>query len=695
MQDGPKDCGVCCLLMIVRYYGGNVSKEKLRELTNTTQSGVNAYCLLEAAKKIGFQGRGIKGELDKLDAFMLPCIAHVIINGKYQHFVVIEEINQKRRVLVVLDPAFGKKKYSFSEFETIYTKQYLYLKPKRQLPSFESNKFIRHFILSFIHKHFRILCIIFVLSFIYTILTMVIGFNFKFLMEYVFNYSSFQNAISISILIGAFVIFQLLFKLLRQKLLNVLEFKLATSLMADMIEQIVTLPYPYYKNRSTGEVLSRAHDIEELKTFFINFFGFIIFDFFQVIIILIVLFNFSSALTLFMLLFVMFSFIISFIVKPFINRHFKKIKEDNVILQTSFIETIEGVETVKGCHLEELMIDRIKHNYFTISQDNLRAKDFLLQVDCIKEHILQLGLVCLLCYGSNFVINEKLSITNLIMFYNFYFYFLSAIRNMMSFLFSLSSINVVIHRLEDLFEVKQEVFLTKEEKMISFVQGDIVFNHVNYSYQEHFPLLCDVCLHIYPKEKIVLYGPSGSGKSTLVKLLYRYFWVQDGNILLDSIDIKHYSLEDIRKHITYVSQQEILFTDTIYNNIVLDQEVDYELFLKVCRITKVDEIVRDYLLGYDQLLEENGFNLSGGERQRIVLARSILKKSSVYVFDEAFNQIDIKKEREILKEVFFFLRNCTVIVISHRFHNQDLFHRKIMMKDGTCFEGEEAIEGSN
>ena len=116
LQDGIKDCGVCCLLSIIRYYGGDVSREYLREITNTTKDGVSFYNLINGSKQIGFDAVGLSGNLENIDVNNLPCIVHIIIKNTYKHFVVLYEINKKKKQVTLMDPAKGKKTISFSEF---------------------------------------------------------------------------------------------------------------------------------------------------------------------------------------------------------------------------------------------------------------------------------------------------------------------------------------------------------------------------------------------------------------------------------------------------------------------------------------------------------------------------------------------------------------------------------------------------
>ena len=142
---------------------------------------------------------------------------------------------------------------------------------------------------------------------------------------------------------------------------------------------------------------------------------------------------------------------------------------------------------------------------------------------------------------------------------------------------------------------------------------------------------------------------------------------------------------DIRNNVTYISQNELLFNDTIRNNIILDKEISEGEFLNVSRLTYVDEIIKDDLLGYDKMLEENAINLSGGQRQRIILARALLRNSKIILIDEGLNEIDINLERKILKNIFNYYSNITFIIVSHRFNNMDLFD-KVIKIENKCVE---------
>ena len=153
LQDGIKDCGICCLLSIIRFYGGEVSKEYLRELTNTSKEGVSLYQLVEGATKLGFSALGMAGDITNIEKSNLPCIAHVILNKNYKHFVVIYEIDKKTNFITIMDPAKGKKIISLAEFKLLSSGNFMFLYPTKKLPLMQKNKFIFQNILSSLSKN--------------------------------------------------------------------------------------------------------------------------------------------------------------------------------------------------------------------------------------------------------------------------------------------------------------------------------------------------------------------------------------------------------------------------------------------------------------------------------------------------------------------------------------------------------------
>ena len=684
LQDGIKDCGICSLLSIIRFYGGEVSKEYLREITNTTKDGVSLYNLIEGAKKIGFDAIGVTGKLEDIEVNNLPCIVHTIVNKSYKHYIVLYQINNIKKEVLIMDPAKGKKTISFSEFNMLTSNNYIFLKPIKQLP-FLKNKNIIIKILKDSFNNKRSIIVISLLTILYFLFNIIYSLNFKFLIEYSINYKMTLNILLITYIVLLITLFKNINFLLRNILLSKWNSIFDINTTTTTYKQILLLPYLYFKNRTTGEIISRFKDLNVIRDYLSNVFCSLTTDLICLIIFLIIMFRYISSVTSIILLLIILLLIYTCIIKTKKKKLMKNIKKNEEIINTYLIQGISNVDTIKGSHLEKRFIDKFLVNYKSFIDIVYKYNRFNELNSFIKTSFNDLIYIIIYSFGSYLVIKEKLNLSSLIVFQNFTTYFLGCIYRIQIILEEYSTYKVSKDRLEELFLIREENFSHSYFFLSYDLKGNIEFKNLSYKIGSKY-LFKNLNLIIKENEKILLSGDSGTGKSTLVKILMRYINIDYGMVKIKDIDINHYHLENIRKNITYVSSNEYLFNDTIKNNISLYREYQDEEIDKVCKICFVDEIIKSKDTGLNTMIEENGFNLSNGERQRIILARSILKESSIYIFDEALGQIDINKEKKILESIFKYLNNKIIIVISHRFNNKKLFDRVLKLEEGIINE---------
>jgi len=680
-QDDMTDCGISCLLSIIRYYNGNVSKEYLRDLSNTTKDGVSAYNLIIAAKEIGFQSYGLNGGVADIENNSLPMIAHVLIDEKYKHFVVIYSINHRNKVITLMDPSVGYKKMSFDEWQKISTNNYIYFKPNKVIPKYNEDNKVKLLIKEFIYNYRKPLIFIFAFSLIYIFLNIITSYEFKILLNDKTN-DLISKSITILLVLIIFIFVKKLLNLFRNNLVSYLNSFLDRTLVVESFSHIINLPYLYYKNRTTGDVLTRINDLTNVKEFISQVFISLFVDLILVIFVLIFLFKINVLLTILSIIMISIYSLISILNSKNITYKIKDYYLETSKTNSYMNEVIGNIDTIKGMNIENYVIDNLKvknqkqnvYNHILIKAFN---KEFF-----VKDFLYDLFMIIILYVGINKVINNDLDVANLITFTSLLNYFTEPIKNIINLNLLYQNAKESLRRIEELFLIPKEEKKMNSKFMIESFKGDILFKNVSYSYNDLDKVIDKVNFEIKGKERIFIYGDSGNGKSTLVKLLTKYLNGYKGKIYIDNIELSNLSLYDIRNKICYISQKEGLFNDTIYNNIVLDKEISYKDFIKVCDLTLVNEIINDNKDGYNYILEENGFNLSGGERQRIILARSLLKQADIYIFDESLNAIDIERERIILKNIFKYLKNKTIIVISHHFDNSDLFDKKIKVEKG-------------
>lgn len=680
MQDDIKDCGVASLMTIIKTYGGNVSLEYLKMLTNTTKKGTNAYYLLEAGKTIGFDVRAVKGNVKDLNCKNLPCIAHVIIDSKYKHFVVIHKITPK--YILIADPAYGIKKMSYEEFDTISTNCFLLYIPNKKIPNYKDEKELVIFIFKNLLTNKTIIISIFVFSLIYTLINIFTSYSFQFIIEDAITLSSVNNLYFIIIFLFTFTVLKNLSDYIRIDLLNYINIKLDFVLTSNTFKHMISLPYQYYKTKSTGDVLSRITDLSSIKDSISRVFMSIFVDSILIIFVFIFLIKINVTLTLVSILIIIGYFIIIKIFNPLLNKKIIENQEQVSKVNLSLIESLESVETIKGLSLENNFTNKFSDVYQKYVNTNYKFSK-VFNLECLfKDLIDGIGLNFIMFLGAFIVLKDKMTVGELITYNTLIVYFLEPLKNIIDSDIYLKRAKVALKRINELYSIKEEKLQLDNKYTSLKVDGNITFNNVSYSYNGRDNILKDVCFEVKQGTKVLLYGESGSGKSTLVKLIMKFFDIENNKILINEKDINEYNLLEIRRDICYVSQNEKLFTDTVYNNITLDRDISYVEFSNVCKMLDVEKIVEKNINKYDMLLEEDGFNISGGERQKIIMARALLKQKNIYIFDESLSQVDIKSERSILKNIFENLKDNTVIVISHRFDNSDLFDESYKIEEG-------------
>ena len=685
LQDGMKDCGICCLLSIIRYYGGEVPKEYLRELTNTTKEGVSLWNLLEASKKIGFDAEGLSGKLEDIDVNNLPCIAHINVNNKRQHFIVLYKINSIKKQVTIMDPAKGKKTLSFAEYHLLSSNNYLFLTPKKKLPNLKKKNIVYHKIKELLIKHKKIFIFIFIITSNHFLLNMIVSFHFKYLLEYAINYNITNNLLTISIVLAVCYLIKNILNALRDILLNKWSSLFSLEISTFTYKQILLLPYLYFKNRTTGEVLSRFQDLNQIRDYLTAFFSTITTDFISCILFSVIMFQYNKSLTIIINAILLMIGILTIISSKIKRKQMKSTKGKEDIINSYLIQGISNVDTIKGSHLEKRLIDKFEINYKSFQENIYHYINLIELENTIKNNLKDLILVLFYGIGSYYVIKNQISLSNFIIYQSFMNYYASSYQNGISLISNFHSYQLTLDRLEELFMMDTEEFKNSYFYLPYTLEGDIEIKDLNYKIGTK-EIFHHLQLKIKKGDKVLLSGESGCGKSTLVKMIMRYIDTSYNTIKISGIDINHYHLQNIRSNITYITSNEFLFQDTIKNNICMYQEYPEEEFEKVCEISLVNDLIQSKNMTVDSIIEENGFNFSNGERQRIILARSLLRKSNIYILDEALGQIDIQKEKNILENIFNYLQDKTVIVISHRFHNKKQFNRILKLEKGVIVE---------
>lgn len=676
LQEGNKDCGVCCLLSIIRYYNGNISLNKLMEMTKTTKNGTTFYNLSEAASKIGMASKAYYvDDFNNISVYSCPFISQVIRNG-YTHFVVVYKISKDK--LLIMDPALGSLYMSREKFLNIWTSYIMMFEKVKILPNYKDEKYINKLLYGLILNNKKIIVNCLLLTLMFCFLTIGYSVYLKVMIDKVLNQDKYL-LIVISLIFFIVILFRSLTNLFRNQMLSYFNMKVDISLFLNSFKRILLLPYNYYKNKTTGEIISRVNDLSYIKQIISQLLTTVFLDIVLLLFSLVCLYFINSKMFVISFFIAILYMIIIFIYSRFIKTKIYESQAEVAKVNSYLVESISGLETIKGLRCEKMVNDRLE-SYYTKAQATIFDYNIISNgVLFLKDLIFYVGVLLINYVGCVDIMNGNFTVGSLLTFNTILGYFLNPLQNFIDLADDYVYVRGVFKRANGLYEVKLDDL---ESKNGLRVEGDISFNNLDFSFNGKDQILKSIKIEFKAKEKILLLGNSGSGKSTLLKILYKYYDVSRGMVLVNGIDINDFSISDIRDDIIYVSQNETLYTGSIKDNILLNRDIDYKDFLDMCCYLEVDNIIKDNLLGYDFLLEENGANISGGERQRIILARALFKKGNIILIDEGLSQMDIDLERRVLKRIFSIFKDKMIIVVSHRFNNMDLYDKVFKLKDG-------------
>ncbi len=653
-QTGIRDCGITCLYNIIRYYKGNVSIEKLRELTHTNENGTSIYNLVEASKTLGLDSKAYRCNLNDLSNIEFPIIAYLKLNN-YYHFVIIKDIDIDK--ISIFDPIRGDIDYSMEEFTNVW--QNIIITFKRNGKIVNENSYYIDYLKELILNNKKLIIIL--LS-IYLLVT-IIDITYSIVLKHAVT----SRSISLIFIISLFIL-KVFSYFINNKYALKFNNKIDSDLSSKIYKKLFSLPYSYYHNRPVGDLISKINDLYYVKDFLNLLISSSVIDILLVSFILIFILFSSFKLFIFVLLCSIVYFLYNFRTLKLENKKLNELKENNSNNNALLTDNILGIDTIKNLNIENKIITNQIKSFNSYLHSYNKYNNYLIIKSAILLFISYYPMILLLT--NNYTSGE------IIMFFSLLTTYFSSLNNISLLVRKYMDANISFKRLNDLLNYETN---SNNSKVIKDIQ-DIKFNNINYKINNKV-LINDFSLTIKKGDNIFISGKNGVGKSTLCKLLVKDINTKNNNILINNIDINDIKESSIKNNICYVSQNEYLFSDTIKNNILLYKSVSNRDINKVLKVTELDKLLKSKNINLNYVLEENGHNLSGGERQKILLARALLRKIDFIIFDETTSEMDIETERKILNNIKTEYKK-TIIFISHRNQNKDLFSKQIILKGG-------------
>jgi len=472
----------------------------------------------------------------------------------------------------------------------------------------------------------------------------------------------------ICILILIFIVLKNIFLYLAQYFLTPVRNGVVNEMRNRMYKKILVLPIGYFNDQKKGDIMSRlTNDLGDVESSVINFLETLFREPVTIILFFGALIVLSPQLTFFLILFLPITGLIIGRIGRSLKKQSTKVQEKLGAILSTIEETIGGIRVIKAFNAEKKQFkkfDNQNDELLTIKNRVNRKRDLASPV----SEILGIGaVVCVLWYGGRLVLrNEFLGPGDFLAYILIFSQVIQPLKSLSTAAYNIRKGAASIERIEHLIAEDIAIKQIANPVTIDNFSDSIEFKNVSFSYEDKM-ILDSINLKIEKGKTVALVGSSGAGKSTLVDLVPRFHDTVKGELLIDGIDIKNYSLESLRNQMGIVTQEPILFNDTIANNISLamDNATD-EQIMNAAKIANAHHFILQKENGYQTTIGERGNKLSGGEKQRITIARAVLKNPPILILDEATSSLDTESEKLVQDAINKLMNNRTSIVIAHR-----------------------------
>ena len=695
-QRDSKDCGPTSIKIIAKFYKKNIQTEYLRQLCETTRLGSNLLKVSHASEKIGFRTIGVKINLTTLNEAPLPCILH----WNHNHFVVLYKI--KKGFYYISDPAHGKIKYNKKEFlghwvgiganEIESNGVALLYEPTPRLYDLKIDKKSNDLNFDFLSKY--------LLKYKAFLWQLIIGLTASSLIQLIFPFLT-QSIVDVGIvnsdinfiyliLIAQMSLFlgRVTIDILRSWILLHLSTRINISLVSDFFIKLMDLPISYFDSKMTGDILQRINDHKRIENILTSSSLSVLFSLINLVVFSVVLLIYSSLL---FSVFIAGSILYFLWIKIFLNKRedidykrFAQVSEE----QSKVIELINGMQEIKLHNAEKQKRwdwEFVQARLFKLSMKGLALEQFQsVGSTCINEfkNIAITILAAKLVIEGEITLGMMLSITYIVGQLN------TPISRLINFIRELQDAKISFARLAEIHDLENEETENHSYSLNLELEEMLTVQNLNFRYQgSDKEILKNLNFNIPHKKITAIEGTSGSGKTTLMKILLKYYNIEEGDIYYGNTNLRHVSHSEWRSKCGVVMQEGYIFNESIAKNIAVGETtIDKAQLLKAVHIANIKGFIESLPLRYNTMIGAEGLGLSTGQKQRILIARAIYKDPKILFFDEATSALDSKNEKIIMNNLNEYFKDRTVFIIAHRLSTVKNAHQIILLENGEILE---------
>jgi ATP-binding cassette subfamily B protein len=685
-QQSSSDCGPACLAMVGLYWGKRFPLPALRERANVGLAGASLVSLAKAAEWLGFRARPVRASLSRLAEQQNPWIAH----WEGNHFVTVYRVEDNR--VLIADPARGRRSLSRPEFEADWTGYGLLLDPTQRLRETEIKKASLGRFIQELGPYRDSIWQVLLASLLIQVFSLVTPFFTQVILDQVVVQKSLPTLHVFAIGLLLFGIGSLGLTAVRQYLLSYLSNLLNLTLISGFIHHTLKLPLQFFESRRVGDITTRVDENNKIQRFLVQQVAIAWLNCLTGFVYLGLMLHYNWRLTLLVVALIPPIVLLTLGATPLLRKVALEIFNEAADQNSALVEMMSGVSTVKAAAAEEELRWRWEERLTRQLNAQFRGQKLGINLQAATGAVNTLGNTALLWYGATLVIQDQLTIGQLVAFNMMIGYVLDPVIQLVQLWDELQDVSISVERLNDVFEAQPEASTQTDLTVLPQLQGEVRFEDVTFRYGEDEDryTLRNISFAVQPGQTIAIVGRSGSGKSTLVKLLQGLYYPNSGCISVDGFDIRHVSLPSLRSQLGVVPQECFLFSGTILENITLFRpEFTLEEVTDAAKLAEAHGFIQAQPLGYNTKVGEQGTNLSGGQRQRIAIARALLGHPRILILDEATSSLDTESERRFQQNLARIRRDRTTFVIAHRLstvRNADgilVLDRGVLVERGT------------